>query len=447
MTGNEPLSFADLLNIQMINNGLTGPPAFRALEPLAHLPYGRETELKNACFHQFWREHRLPGTPETVIPSPLARRYRTTSRRRAETFRGQLHLRFAEAGGEPSGAGEPDFRESALEPEAHGRIYRFLLDAFQLPAFRRTAGLLNYLIIRGNYSEWTVIFNVHQLDGPAVRQLRTLAGRLPAAEPSVKSAFIYLDPACSSYYLEQKKPLHRLQLKKLFGPDKIRVDFGGYRYAFSPAGFSQINAAMVPRLLGTAGELLAPDPAQRLIDLYCGYGVFALYLAPRYHHVVGVELDPQAIESARDNAVQAGLRRRPEFIASRITRQSLPAILPPPGTRPEALLLDPPRQGTEPGVIGVLAARRPDVVVQACCGTGEIPGQVEEWRGHGWQPERIVPLDMFPGTPNLEVLIAFRPEPRPPGGPLWRERQGSRPPDAGGLAKHGRKTRRREPRG
>ena len=95
-------------------------------------------------------------------------------------------------------------------------------------------------------------------------------------------------------------------------------------------------------------------------------------------------------------------------MAGRITGEFLGTRVPAPRA-PEVLLLDPPRQGTEPGVIDVLAARHPERVVHICCGTDEIPREVASWSRAGYRLERAVPMDLFAGTANLETLLLLLP--------------------------------------
>jgi tRNA/tmRNA/rRNA uracil-C5-methylase (TrmA/RlmC/RlmD family) len=74
------------------------------------------------------------------------------------------------------------------------------------------------------------------------------------------------------------------------------------------------------------------------------------------------------------------------------------------------LLLDPPRQGTGPGLIRALAARKPRRVAHWFCDMDAMPAEIERWRRHGYMVAKVTPLDMFPGTDNLEVLALLLPD-------------------------------------
>ncbi len=371
--------------------------------PLAHLGYEEEVKIKNEALRRFWKEHHLPGSPEQVIGSPRPRSYRTTSKRKALLRGGTLYLLFGEKALETQ---KKPFLPSPLEPPEHEQIYRFLQQKLSEPTFKLVAAHLNYLIIRGSYTERAVIFNVDKLDGPLVRKLKMLAEHLQKLPAQVAAAFVYLDPTGSEYYLESTRPSSVVNFKKLYGPNLLMVKYQGRRYRFHPTSFSQVNESMVPVMLKKAKELLAPAKEEGLLDLYCGYGLFSLSLAPSYRKVIGIDFEGPSIKAAEDNSRlnEAGNVR---FLARRITEELFDKVKL--ATASEAVLLDPPRQGPQPGVIEALIKRRPEKVLHIFCGVDQIPESVKEWK-KSYLVRRIVPLDMFPGSANLEVLILLTPK-------------------------------------
>jgi tRNA/tmRNA/rRNA uracil-C5-methylase (TrmA/RlmC/RlmD family) len=372
--------------------------------PLVHLEYKRELELKNRALEIFWQRHGLPGAPDPVLASPLPRHYRTTSKRRAAWRKGSLCLHLA--GTKPKEQKEP-FLASPLEPETHGRIYRFLRSKISEPPFRVLADHLNHLIIRGSYAEQAVIFNVDTLNGPLVRKLKLLAGHLQNLEEPVAAAFAYPDPSASPYYLEARQSPQLPNLKRLFGRQRLMVAHEGLRFLFHPTSFSQVNESVVPLMLQEARSLLAPAEGQRLLDLYCGYGLFSHYLAGGYRQVQGVDTEKPSIDAAVANKRLNPAGGRTRFRQGQITAGSLKELLPAPSPRGEDVLLDPPRQGPKEGVIAALGHREPEKVLHIHCNADLLPRSVEQWRRQGYRPVRSVPLDMFPGTPGIEVLLAL----------------------------------------
>jgi len=400
-------TFTDLLKPLIAPPPSQVDPAALFSAPLAHLDYPDELRVKNTGLRLFWKHHRLTGRPESVASSPRPRGYRTTSKRRTVLRGSKLFLLFGHKATRPRH--RQAFLPSPLEPPEHEHIYRFLQQKLSEPTFRQTAAHLNYLIIRGSYKERAVIFNVDVLNGPLVRKLKILADHLQKLETKVSAAFVYLDPSGSDYYLESRRPADTLHFKKLFGPDQLAVVYEGCRYLFHPTSFSQINEAMVPVLLNRARELLAPAADGHLLDLYCGYGLFSHYLAPFYKQVLAIDVEGPSIRMAKANSrLNRERGGRTKFLDRRITEGLLARELAAP-TAPEHILLDPPRQGSLSGVISALSRRSPQKVLHIFCGVDQIPPALKEWQANGYRVRRIVPLDMFPGSANLEILILLTP--------------------------------------
>lgn len=374
--------------------------------PLAHLPYDQELKLKDAALTQFWKNQLLPLAPEPVIASPRPRGYRTTSKRRTILNGSRLYLVF---GDHLLKTQKKPFLESPLEPPEHTRTYNFLQKKLSEPAYKLVASHLNHLIIRGNYKEIAVIFNVRKMNGPLVRKLKMLAEHLQKMSAPVTAAFAYLDPTGSDYYFERRRPDDKMQFKKLFGPAHLEVKYGDCRFHFHPTSFSQINESIVGKMLEKARELLGPKRNERLVDLYCGYGLFSHFLAKDYRQVTGIDAEGPSIRAAQTNTRLNRASRKSRFLARRITPKAISDLLPL-STEPMALILDPPKQGTQRGVIDAICERRPGKVLHIFCGVDEIPESLKEWQTNGYKVEKIVPLDMFPGTANLEVMILLTPK-------------------------------------
>jgi len=370
--------------------------------PLAHLEYQEELNIKNqACAH-FWQHYKLPGIPEPIIASPKPRRYRTTSKRKTIVRGSTLYLVFNDWSLQ---AQNKAFVESPLEPREHGRIFTFLQKKISEPAFKLVADHLNYLIIRGTYQEHGVIFNVDTMNGPLVRKLKIIADHLQKFYKKISAAYIYPSPGNSDYYLEAQQPADILQFKKLFGKPDFMVCHHSSKFLYHPTSFSQVNESIVPTMLEMAKELLAPHTGESLLDLYSGYGLFSHYLAPHYKKIMGIDAEGPSIRAAITNKKLNKASKNARFLAKRITDKSIDEIPFPAGKTIESILLDPPRQGPQDGVIAALGRRDPHKVLHIHCGVDQIPSSIEQWKQCGYHVNRIVPLDMFPGSPNLEVLI------------------------------------------
>jgi len=402
----EPVTYASLLKtivpkIEAKNHYVTKKSA-----PLVHLDYHEELRIKEKAFDLYWDHFKLPGKPAPLIASPMGRQYRTTSKRKTLHKGRILYLLF---GDKALSTQKWPFVESPLEPPEHGRIYSFLQAKLSEPPYKLLATHLNYLIIRGSYSEQSVIFNVDALNGPLVRKLKMIAEHLKKLDKSITGAYIYTDPSSSDYYLEARQPVDLLNFKKLYGKGDVAVTHQKHRYRFHPTSFSQVNESMVPVMLEQARKLLDPGSNEVLIDLYCGYGLFSHYLAADYNQVLGIDGEGPSIRSAVANKKLNPASRKTKFLARWITENTIEDIQPFAASLTETVILDPPRQGPKDGVIAALCLREPHKVLHIHCGVDQIPSSIEQWQQGGYQVEKIVPMDMFPGTPNLEVLILLTP--------------------------------------
>jgi hypothetical protein len=374
---------------------------------LADLDYGVERELKNEALRLFWRYHKLPGRPEPIVDSPKPRHYRTTSKRRCRyaIATGQNKGKIAPGAIFVAGAGA-----ELLEPEAHGRIFAAIEERLSAPVFGTLARALNFVIIRGSYEEFMIVFNLHTMDRGIHRLLSRMADFLRELNIGVISAFAIVDPSRSPYYLEGEIFKKSFPGRRLFGPDHFRLHVGDVKFSIPPFSFSQVNESILPLLVAKARNLMAGGNGRRLLDLYCGYGLFAFTIGAGYREVLAVEAAAASIRAGNAMAAGAGdpaqSRRRVRFIAAAIGRRSLETVLPSPLLPGEEdVILDPPRQGVDGAVIGAIARRRPGRVLHLFCAVDEIPEAIGQWRRNGYFVRRVVPLDMFAGTPQLETMI------------------------------------------
>ena len=355
-------------------------------EPFAELPYEAELALKNKALLNFWRANRLGEPPRELVPSPLPRRYRTTSKRRV-VFEGKAFL-------------EP--RASLLEPAEHEGVYKLILERLLEPAFKPLARALNWLIIRGSYKYRVVIFNVDHLDAAVVRKLKQMAERLKASPFGVTAAHAYVDPSRSDYYLEAARPAEGLAFKQLYGPKELSLKLAAFSLRYPVTGFSQINEAQIPNLLSTAANLAKLDGQTAFMDLYSGYGLFAFGIGTAAKSVLGAEWEGPSVEAAKASARHLKLSRH-RFLAGKIDAQFVKNL--PKAAGREVVLLDPPRKGTLPGVLAAIAGRNPERILHIFCGTDEIPAALEEWKASGYRAKVAAPLDLFPGTAHVETII------------------------------------------
>jgi tRNA/tmRNA/rRNA uracil-C5-methylase (TrmA/RlmC/RlmD family) len=274
------------------------------------------------------------------------------------------------------------------------------------------AGVLQYAIIKGNYLEQTILFNVRASTPAVVHAVNQLSRKITAQFGSgIAGVFLFEGEPEGRYYLAPREAGAVPRIRKIFGKNRLFVRIEGRPFLYPPLVFSQVNESLLDLFVGGVRTLLSPARTETLLDLYCGYGLFALSLAPLVQRVIGAETSPLAVAAAAENArLQKVSHAR--FVRTHLSSESVRTVTArvPDGT---PVILDPPRSGTAGGVIEALAVRRPRKVVHVFCNMEVLTGELLRWKKAGYEPEQAIPFDMFPGTPELEIMVLLTPAPRP----------------------------------
>jgi tRNA/tmRNA/rRNA uracil-C5-methylase (TrmA/RlmC/RlmD family) len=205
-----------------------------------------------------------------------------------------------------------------------------------------------------------------------------------------------------------------MKLKKLFGFEMLKVEIDEIKFQISPFILSQVNIPMLRIVVKRMQQLLSDIPSDaRLLDLYCGYGLFSHTLSSVFSDSIGLDSSASGIESAK-SLVQ---RRQKaghtigamNFKETYITKDSIKQLLPQIG-KPEYIIIDPPKQGTAEGVIAEIALRKPVKVIHIFCAIDQIVKAMAEWKRAGYIPTTVQALDMYPGTPSIETLVVLEPD-------------------------------------
>jgi tRNA/tmRNA/rRNA uracil-C5-methylase (TrmA/RlmC/RlmD family) len=178
----------------------------------------------------------------------------------------------------------------------------------------------------------------------------------------------------------------------------------GLTFEFLAGDFFQNNPFILPAFTRYAAEQAAQDGARHLIDAYCGSGLFSLCAASQFETVTGIEISVSAVERAAKNAARNGLTN------CRFTAGSAEAIfenitLPPAET---AVIIDPPRRGSDELFLTQLTAFAPRTIVYVSCNPATQMRDLRHLLDAGWELSAVQPFDLFPQTKHLECVITLR---------------------------------------
>ena len=185
----------------------------------------------------------------------------------------------------------------------------------------------------------------------------------------------------------------------LWGQDYFHEELLGLRFKVTPFSFFQTNSRGAEVLYSRVREYAGDVSGLKMYDLYSGTGTIAQILAPVAEKVYGVEIVPEAVEAARENAAANGLVNC-EFLAGDVMKvvEELPE-------KPDLIILDPPRDGIHPKAIGKIIGFGVERIVYVSCKPTSLARDLEIFLEAGYRVERCSAVDMFPYTGNLETVL------------------------------------------
>ena len=192
-----------------------------------------------------------------------------------------------------------------------------------------------------------------------------------------------------------------------YGPGYIEDTLCGVPVRLGPLSFYQVNTLAAERLYGIAAEYAQLEPSDVLLDLYCGMGTIGLSMADRCRELIGVEIVPEAIDSAKANAARMGdaVAAKSRFFCADAGQAA--ARLAAEGLRPDVIMLDPPRKGCDETTLSAVVQMSPRRVVYVSCNPSTAARDAAWLEEHGYHAEKVQPVDLFPRTRHCECVLAL----------------------------------------
>lgn len=211
--------------------------------------------------------------------------------------------------------------------------------------------------------------------------------------PEVRSIILNVNPDDTNVVLGKK-------CITLFGKDYIEDILCGLKFRISPLSFYQVNHDCTELLYRTAAEMAEVKPTDTLVDLFCGIGTIGLCvstIAP-VKRLIGVEIVPEAIENAKENAKLNGVTNA-EFYCSPAEKFDFGA--------PDVLIVDPPRKGLAPSLIETIGKVAPNRIVYISCSPDTLARDCSMLKEYGYEVKRCRPVNMFPRTSHVESVVCL----------------------------------------
>ena len=190
----------------------------------------------------------------------------------------------------------------------------------------------------------------------------------------------------------------------LYGPGYVEDTLCGLHFRLSPRSFYQVNHHQAQRLYEAAINLAGITKNDLVLDLYCGVGTITLAMAKAAGKVIGVEVVPQAVEDARDNARRNGIENA-EFFCGDAGKAALE--LEAKGIQPDVIVVDPPRKGLNADTIEALHRMAPRRIVYVSCDPATLARDVALLKERGYALRDAIAADLFPRCAHVETIVCL----------------------------------------
>lgn len=360
-----------------------------------HLQYTAELDAKRAFVADaLQRIGGLEIEVPAVLPSPLENGYRNKAQYPVCAGPGS-ELRFGFYAQRSHRI--VSFDECRLQPALLNTVARRtaqLLQEQQVDAYNEETqnGTVRHIYLRQGKNDQLMVCIVctHPFAGA-----EALAQTLASEYAQVDTVLLNINPQNTNVILGAKNII-------LQGTGQIEEEICGVPLSLGAHSFSQVNRPGAEQLFGLVGDFAAVTSQGSLLDLYCGAGVIGLSMARTAKTLVGVEIVPEAVESARGSAQKMGLHNTRFICADAGTAaQTLAAE----GFCPDVITVDPPRKGCDASTLAALCTFLPSRIVMVSCNPATLARDLAHLTANGYSVTQLQPVDLFPRTRHVECVV------------------------------------------
>ena len=362
-----------------------------------HMDYGEETRLKaervRSCLNRMGGEalERVP-----ILAAPTTEGYRNKAQYPVASKRNRAFAGFFRAGTHQ--VVEND--RCLILPKEADMVKDAVIDyvnQFRVTAYDEEThrGLLRHIYVRrGSVSGQVLVCLV--INGRRIPREAELISRLEKI-PGFTTLVLSVNTKAGNAVLGD-------EFITLYGPGFIEDTLCGLTFRLSPRSFYQVNHHQAERLYRAAIAQAEITREDTVLDLYCGVGTITLVMAGSAGKVIGVEVIPQAVEDARENAKRNGIENA-EFFCGDAGQAAL--ALEARGVKTDVVVVDPPRKGLNADTIEALHRMAPRRIVYVSCDPATLARDVALLKGRGYQVKNAMACDLFPRCAHVESVVCL----------------------------------------
>ena len=193
------------------------------------------------------------------------------------------------------------------------------------------------------------------------------------------------------------------KIKTIWGQEYITDCIGDVKYRISPLSFYQVNPIQTKKLYELALEYAELTGEEVVWDLYCGIGTISLFLAQKAKEVYGVEIIPQAIEDAKENAKLNNITNAKFFVGA--AEEVLPKQYKENHIKADVIVVDPPRKGCDESLLETIIKMEPKRVVYVSCDPATLARDLKYFVENGYEVKKVRAVDQFGHSVHVETVV------------------------------------------
>ena len=296
--------------------------------------------------------------------------------------------------------------DCVLGVEVNEEILNCILDfmeEFEIPAYDEVKhkGLVRHVLLRYGFKTDEIMVCL-VINGKTIPHCHDLVGRLRQI-PGMTSITLSSNTAKTNVIMGDT-------IRLLWGQEFITDYIGEIKYQISPLSFYQVNSVQTEKLYGLALDYAGLTGNETVWDLYCGIGTISLFLAKKAKQVYGVEIIPQAIDDAKNNAKINNITNAEFYVGK--AEEVLPEYYKEyekthngETAHADVIVVDPPRKGCEESLLQTIVDMQPEKIVYVSCDSATLARDVKFLRAKGYELKDVTPVDQFPHTVHVETVV------------------------------------------
>ena len=298
-------------------------------------------------------------------------------------------------------------RECLLQPTDFAKILSIIggfVEKYKISIYseEKKQGLLRHIYLRRSEENREVLV-VLVVNGSSLPHADKLISALQEGEVKIAGILLCENKADTNVVLGDTYHL-------LWGKDYITDTLAGVKLKLTAPAFYQVNHTATEALYALAKEKAALTGDELLLDLFCGVGSIGLSMADRAKELIGVEIVPEAVECAKENAKACGIQNACFYCADATDTSKILSLaekergLP---IRPDVVILDPPRKGCSPALLSYIPSLSPAKIVYISCNPDTLARDCALLAQNGYQMGVVTPVNLFPRTSHVESVVCL----------------------------------------